>query len=322
MRRLIIIGGGYLTIETAKLFKKKFDVVVITSLRHSNEIINNKKFKDYFKNVGIEFHIKSKLSSKFLISNFKKNSILISIGSHWIIKNDVIKYFKGKTYNVHGTRLPQDRGGGGFSWQIMQEKNIGYAVIHEINDKIDDGDIIFYKEFNYPENSIPLERNNIYISKTLQLIKENMNFFLKDLQVKKLNQTPFFSIYWPRLNSFKQGWIDWKWGGRYINSFIKAFDDPYPGAKTMLNNNIICLKKSLFENIDGSFHPFQSGIIYRKTNKNLFVSVTDGTLKISSIFNEKGKELNIKKIKLGDRFFTPQKKLEKAMSVRAKYSSK
>ncbi len=61
-------------------------------------------------------------------------------------------------------------------------------------------------------------------------------------------------------------------------------------------------------------HPFCNGLILRK-NKNLVVAHRDGTLIIQKIYNSKKKDI-FKKVRQGDRFYTPYKILEKALIYR------
>ena len=62
---------------------------------------------------------------------------------------------------------------------------------------------------------------------------------------------------------------------------------------------------------DQPFHPFQYGLIYRKTEKFALVACKEGSLIVSKIFNTKEKNI-FNNLKVGDRFFTPLKKLDSA----------
>jgi methionyl-tRNA formyltransferase len=129
------------------------------------------------------------------------------------------------------------------------------------------------------------------------------------------------STYWPRLSTDKHGFIDWGWSLSDVESFICAFDDPYAGAATFINSKKVRLKKCFADYNDGHFHPFQKGIVYRKSSDALFVAFEDGALVIRSIMDEK--KMNVmNEISVGDRFFTPYKFLESAMQFRAIYSAK
>ena len=52
-----------------------------------------------------------------------------------------------------------------------------------------------------------------------------------------------------------------------VERFICAFDEPYVGASTNLNGDIVRIKSVCLSQQDGFFHHFQSGLIYRKTKK-------------------------------------------------------
>ena len=52
---------------------------------------------------------------------------------------------------MHGTRLPKNKGGGGFSWQILNNNRLGCNMIHQIDSGIDTGDIIFFKEYIFSQ---------------------------------------------------------------------------------------------------------------------------------------------------------------------------
>ena len=52
--------------------------------------------------------------------------IALSFGARWIINKKLRDdLFRGLVLNAHGARLPNDRGGGGFSWRIMRGDRIG-----------------------------------------------------------------------------------------------------------------------------------------------------------------------------------------------------
>ena len=80
------------------------------------------------------------------------NTLGLSFGSIWIFKEDYIKLFDGRLLNTHGARLPQDRGGGGFSWRILRNERLGYSLIHQVDAGIDTGNIVAVDEYVYPHS--------------------------------------------------------------------------------------------------------------------------------------------------------------------------
>ena len=138
-------------------------------------------------------------------------------------------------------------------------------------------------------------------------------------------QIDYLGSYNPRLNTIKNGLIDWSFSSRDLYNFINAFDDPYPGASTFLdrgNFGKLHLKKVHLHAGDGSNHPYMSGIVSRHDKDWIVVSTSDKyMLLIESIINQKGENI-ISKIKPGDRFHTPVEILSAAKSLRVSYTSK
>ena len=78
-----------------------------------------------------------------------------------------------------------------------------------------------------------------------------------------------------------------------------AFDKPYKGAITYLNNEKVRLSNVSSQRNDGVFHPFQKGIIYRKSNLGYFVATEEGTLFIENIKDDNDNDMrDIIKIQL------------------------
>ena len=71
---------------------------------------------------------------------------------------------------------------------------------------------------------------------------------------------------------------------------------------------------------DGVFHPFQYGLIFRKSEDFVVVAANSGALIISEVLDESGANMR-PIVKVGDRFITPRKCLDEAMQYRAYYSS-
>jgi methionyl-tRNA formyltransferase len=183
----------------------------------------------------------------------------------------------------------------------------------------DSGKIVKTQEYLFPPTvRIPqdyfdhaVEQELMFLESFLEEVRADKDFSLTDVQEN-------FSIYFPRLFTLEHGYIDWEWSGRDIELFICAFDDPYPGASTFLNGNKVFLKDCYLEFNDGPFHPFQSGLVYKKDHNALFTAAREGTLIIKKIFLEDGTSA-FDHIKTGDRLYTPGKYLEEAMQYRAEF---
>ena len=115
----------------------------------------------------------------------------------------------------------------------------------------------------------------------------------------------------PRLSSRNNGWIDWDNDIVELFAFICAFDDPYLGTSTLLNNKIVRIKSVSFSKAEKEFHPYQFGLVFRKTEKWIIVACKSGSLIIEEIIDNKGTNI-VDKIKVGDRFITPHNRLDVA----------
>ena len=326
INRYILFGGGKLLVLTAKRLKKLgFQVLVVTSERHSKEIISidNKEgtFLDWLKRKKLSCKISKNIEKDSNVLNFiSDGTIGLSFGAAWIFKADVIKRFNGKLLNLHDAQLPRDRGGGEFSWRIMRRDKIGVSLIHKIDLGVDTGDIVFQKKYTFPENCrISIDYQEYSIDKYREVlevffdrVKNTESFCLQSQQEK-------FSSYWPRLSTNDHGFIDWNWKSSDIESFICAFDSPYPGASTFINGNRVRIKGCYLSIENGDFHPFQRGLIYRKDGGRIFIAAVDGTIIINQVIDESG--LNVEgRLQVGDRFYTPQQYIEKSLQFRAIYT--
>ena len=317
IKNIVLLGGGKLLLDLARWAKSEYgiEVLVISSPRHSKEAIeSNKTLENILKKENIKFIIVDDIKSKEVKNNteYLTDTFYLSIGSAWIFSEDIINnLFNGKLFNLHGTRLPQNRGGGGFSWQIMMGNRLGFCQLHLIDGGIDTGNIVKTEEFLYPPACrIPKDYEEIYVKKNWEFVTN----FIKDIKESGIvtqtqKQQEYLSSYFPRLNTFEHGWIDWNYYVSELERFICAFDDPYTGAKCLWGNKIVSLKKVSIDFSDQSFHPFQFGIVYRKNKDWLSICANGGTLIVEALRDENNLSL-LEEIRIGDKLFTNLSKLD------------
>ncbi len=249
------------------------------------------------------------------------NMLALSFGARWIIKKQIRdRLFRGFVLNAHGTRLPADRGGGGFSWRIMRGDRLGTVVLHQIDDGIDTGPIVLVEEYILPRHvQTPAQHNEFYMQQQTEVIGR----FLKKIISQRCEfqvapQVNFNSTYYPRLDSQSHGWIDWSWPGADIEKFILAFDNPHPGARTCWKNEVVILRDCQLHVGEIGHHPFQRGLIIRNNGRWLTVALDDRyCLLVSNACDRSGRDV-LPLIKEGDRFFTAQSTLDRATATRAR----
>ncbi len=329
-------------IKNYQFFLKDFSNVVIFGAPNKEIISINKEYnlsttvitsKDQSKSMDrkiINYKIFNKIDQrciKFLKenSNFKK-TLFIGISPRNIFKKETLKLFSNNFINIHNTRLPLDAGGGGFSWSIMRQDRIHNFCIHIMTEEIDGGPIIEYETSIYPKKcQLPFDFNNYNNQVFLKCYKKFIKNLIQGSKFDLKPQPHYLSRYNPRLDTETSGFIDWNMNSYDLINFIDAFDDPYKGASTYLNNGNfgkLYIKKAQLHGGDTSNHPSMAGIVSRH-DKNWIVVCTKSKhmLIIEEINNSKGRNI-IHLIKAGDRFHTPSSKIESGRSKRIIYNSR
>lgn len=152
------------------------------------------------------------------IKNAKEADLIISFGYKKIFKKEIIKLTKRPILNLHVSYLPFNRGAHPNFWSFYDNTPKGVSI-HEINSKIDQGNIIFRKKIKFKKI-----KKQTFESTYKILIKEIENLFLKNFQ-KILNKD-----YLP-IQDFNKGSFhrkkdlpnylkNWKVN---INNFLKAY---------------------------------------------------------------------------------------------------
>lgn len=243
-----------------------------------------------------------------------KEGIAISFGARWIFRKPVIEGFNGRLLNAHGTRLPIDRGGGGFSWRIMRGDRIGALLLHQVTEGIDTGPIVAIEDYVVPRDvQTPSAMMAAYVARLEPFV---IRFLEAGAPLVPMHQVAAYSTYYPRLSTPLHSWIDWSWEPEEIERFILAFDDPYPGARTRWRNGLAILKRAQLHRGEVPHHPFQAGLVIRNNGRWLVVAVKgDASLIVEDVRDDNGSDLRLA-IKEGDRLFTPREMLDAAIAQR------
>ena len=319
IKGIVLLGGGDILRKLcAWAISEDITTKVITSPRHSNETVNGVTLNEFLESIKLSYITVEDIThhSVGTMLDQSEDFLYLSLGAAWIFNESVLSNrFNNKLLNLHGTRLPQNRGGGGFTWQILMGNRFGFSVLHRVNAGIDTGEIVALDEWLYPPTARrPIDYEKIYIEKNLDLITSFIrNGLLNSINIRPIVQSEYFSSYWPRLLTEVNGYINWSWDDpSEIEKFICAFDEPYSGAKTFLNGKRVSLKSVFISGQDGSFHSYQKGIIYRKSKSWLCIALNKVSLIVESITDDEGNSI-FDSVKVGDRLVTPINFLESSL---------
>ncbi len=321
LNSVVFLGQSDVFFELIKVNNSlNLDTLIVTS-SHQSKLIDKKIDYKIFDTLDDKF-------KKFINKSIKvKSTIFVSLGARYIFKKNTIqKFFLNNLVNFHGTRLPLDSGGGGYSWKIMREDRIDNQLVHFVNEGIDTGPIIDNSLSLFPKHcQIPVDFEKYsqekfldFYTKFLTRIKNGKKFILKP-------QINYLGRYNPRLNTETDGLINWDMDSHDLYNFINAFDEPYKGASTYLNNGNfgkLFLKKVHLHGGDSSNHPYMSGLVSRHDKNWIVVSTkSKHMILIEEVLDKKGNNI-ISKINAGDRFYTPHEELEKSKKIKTTFNSK
>lgn len=322
IKNFYFIGGGQVLLDAVEFIKNKADkIFVFTSERHYSSNVNFNgdviKFNEALRLIGINCVLLSEFNpNSSYFNEFDSESIMITPSSEWIFKQDAIDRFFGKVVNIHGSYLPEMKGGGGVSWNALMGTENGGVTIHMVDSGIDTGDILIQWKYDFPSSLTSLEEYaNLVEIENAKAIKIFLDRVINGFSFERIPQNIDGGSYWPRLKTEIHGYINWSWSAEEIHRFIVAFGRPYSGAKTFISSNEFNIGKSSFCVDEKSYHPFQYGIVYRVVSNDIYVAAKNGSLIIHNICRSDGEKVNPKKL-IGHRFITPLEKLTRAMCER------
>lgn len=325
INRLLVVGGGEVVRKLVTWSREQeLPVSLILGERHAKEQVAEISFHDFLHMNDVQHKIVKSLEDKELQSLLppEEGTLVLSVSAPWVFKPwQVRDLFNGQILNYHGSRLPKDRGGGGFSWKIMEGDPFGYCALHLVDSGIDTGDIVSGKEFLFPSTArTPKDYFQFEIEQSFQFLVSFLESVRHESRnIRPLPQQNHFSTYWPRLWTTKNGVIDWSLDLDQLDRFIRAFDDPYHGASTTLNGAVCHIKKVSLTTADGLFHDYQRGLVYRKGPQWICVAARGGSLIVEEVRDPEGRDL-MDEIRVGDRFLSPQSMLEEGL-LRARFSA-
>lgn len=247
---------------------------------------------------------------------------MLLCNSIWKIDKNIISLFKNKIFNIHIGKFPYQIGAGGATWLRLVNAKLSSITIHAVNEEFDRGKILVEHDFKLKKNFSLMDYYKT--TRKNEIRAYNKLFSILSSPKKKIfkDNNERSSIYMPRLNTKIHGYIDWSWNAKDIVNFINAFSAPYEGASTFIKKKKYLLQNAKFKKNKINFHPFQSGIIFRKNKKSLSVAGIMGEIEIKQLCDSNGKKVKLESVKLGSRFYTPSNEIDKSNMLTSLHTSK
>ena len=168
--------------------------------------------------------------------------IMYSVQYHHILKQAHIDRATQIAVNLHMAPLPEYRGSNQFSFAIIDGKQEFGTTIHQVDEGIDHGDILFQKRFPIPEGCWVDELYQLTYNASLNLFKQTLAHIVKGTY-SPVPQQLLVARYGTSLHYRKEmdalKVIDMSWDqekiARYVRAtFMPGFEPPYyikDGAK-------------------------------------------------------------------------------------------
>jgi len=204
---------------------------------------------------------------------------------------------KNHVLNIHYSLLPKYRGLHSTVWAILNDEPSLGLTIHEMNEYIDDGAIVYQYSFpNIGQTSLEaMEMCNKHIS-------ENLSVIIKDIQEGRLipvDQNKADAT-WVCRRNLDDCLIDFDQKIDRLRLFFRALVEPYPLPRILINGKAVEVVKS--DLVESSYH-MHNGRVVNLENEKAWVKVEDGFIVVSSVRDANTKQdLRISKLfKLGQR---------------------
>ena len=194
----------------------------------------------------INFLKKKKISVIFKKKNelrgIEKFDLIISFGFRKIIKSDILKKIKRPIINLHMSYLPFNRGSHPNFWSFHDDTKKG-VTIHEIDNNLDTGPIIFKKEIKFnikKDKNITFKKTyNILFSELEKLFMENYKSIILNKYKKKKNNKLEGKL--NRVKDLPKDLESWNISiFNYFNNFLtykKIYNKFYQKLIWQINNN-------------------------------------------------------------------------------------
>ena len=128
-------------------------------------------------------------------------------------------------------------------------------------------------------------------------------------------------LYFSRLNTAVNGWIDWTWPAPEVELFCRAFDKPYAGAGTFIGDHEVRLGGVHLVPGEDDLHPFTAGLVVRRRGEAAWVAARSGLLRVAQATLAGGGDA-MDQLREGRRLHTPRERLEGALTSRPTLTAK
>lgn len=326
IRQIVLIGGGNALTEIAhEIQKLNFEVSIILAPRHAVELLaDGNPLIEHLKRGGFRFDVIEDINTLSSPPGSGADSLVLCLGPAWIFSPAIRSAYGAGMFNINLIPIPTYLGGAHNTWQILNGNKDGGVIFQEITDELDRGPILRRHIYHLPDTVRTPNDFFEYNQRELMDFMRKLLFDMREGVNFPLQNFAFFDasrLYFPRLITRENGWINWNWDATEIERFCNAFDKPYSGAGTYIGGKEVRLSCVVAENNNPTyFHPFTAGLVVRKHMGYAWVAARGGLLKVGRFVDNEGRDV-FSGVREGARLITPLDKLQHALAYRPKVTA-
>lgn len=230
-----------------------------------------------------------KLIDKEFLEKFKKYNIdlVIVVAYGKILPKEFLDIPKFGCFNIHFSLLPKYRGASPIQSAILNGEKLTGVNIIKMNEKMDEGDIIFSKNINIEE----IDGTKEIFEKALDIVKENINKIIEDIENGKVEYVKQNgeAIYCGKISKDMTS-LDFSQDVEKLNNMVRAFNMEYGAKTSVFGFNVKIWKSKIKKDVQNI--QIENGKILIE-DKNIYIKAKNGFLEILELQPEsKGKMKN------------------------------
>ncbi len=222
------------------------------------------------------------------------------------LSDGFIAHFAGALFNLHYGDLPRYRGAGGQSWPVLNAETEITAHIQQMHSAMDSGPLLLGETEPLPQAPYPLDVKAAAARASVRSVRRLAQAIAGGHTLPLLEQDEARALYFPRLDTMRNGWIDFAWSAVMIERFIRAFSDPYPGASFRFRGRVYRVRRARLRADAVQLHPFCAGLIVNQTATGIDVATHDGVLHFDDIVDARARPVPSDRFAVGGRCWTSE----------------
>lgn len=277
---IYVLGTLKITVDILDLLINYLPIkgVIGLSNRKADKISGFQYLRPYCEGKGLDFIEVEDYSLRKEKDKDKIEQICIDVllvfGWQRLIPNWLIRQCRIGAFGIHGSSrgINLGRGRSPQNWALILGHDKFYLSLFKITEGIDDGPIFATRHFDLSIfDDIKTSYYKVVLLSSEMIIELIRSIDRGDLKLYSQGQE---AEYLPKREPL-DGYIDWNVSSMEIYNFVRALTKPYPGALTILDNQIIRIWRVIPFNIDLSGHFIPGQIVKVFSDGEILVKTLD-----------------------------------------------